>query len=143
MDERSARRLLDRLERLGVDTSRFICISYAESTLQHLKDFNKIDLALDPFPYSGTTITCNALLMGVPVVTMKGETHRSNVTTSILVNSGISGTMCKDLDEYVKVASTFVPGPKEVLRHKFLVSDVCNTSKYTQKFEETLMKLVF
>jgi protein O-GlcNAc transferase len=69
-----------------------------------LDRYNEIDLALDTFPYSGCTTTCEALWMGVPVVTCPGETFASRQSRSHLSTAGLTETIARDLDEYVELA---------------------------------------
>ena len=69
-----------------------------------LADYHRIDLALDPFPYSGGLTTCEALWMGVPVVTCPGETFASRHSLSHLSNVGLTETIAHDFDEYVELA---------------------------------------
>jgi predicted O-linked N-acetylglucosamine transferase (SPINDLY family) len=63
-----------------------------------------VDIALDTFPYHGTSTTCDALWMGVPVVTLAGQSHVSRVGLSLLSNIGLPELVATTVDEYVGVA---------------------------------------
>ena len=69
-----------------------------------LAAYGRIDVALDPFPYSGGLTTCEALWMGVPVVTCPGETFASRHALSHLSNVGLTETIARDFEEYVEIA---------------------------------------
>jgi predicted O-linked N-acetylglucosamine transferase (SPINDLY family) len=69
-----------------------------------LAEYGRIDLALDTFPYNGGLTTCEALWMGVPVITCPGETFASRHSLSHLSNVGLTETIARDLDDYVDVA---------------------------------------
>ena len=74
--------------REGIDPARLELRGHEPEHGGHLAMYNQVDIALDPFPYHGTTTTCEALWMGVPVVTLAGKTHVSRVGVSLLTNVG-------------------------------------------------------
>ncbi len=75
------------------------------SLREHLALYGGIDVALDPLPYHGTTTTCEALWMGVPVVTMPTTMHAGRVGVSLLTNVGAPELIARDEDDYVRVAT--------------------------------------
>jgi protein O-GlcNAc transferase len=70
----------------------------------HLDAYNQMDISLDTFPYHGTTTTCEALWMGVPVVTLAGPTHISRVSVSLLNCVGLPQLIAQSAEEYVSIA---------------------------------------
>jgi predicted O-linked N-acetylglucosamine transferase (SPINDLY family) len=70
----------------------------------HLAAYAGVDIALDTYPYHGTTTTCEALYMGVPVVSLAGQTHVSRVGASLLANVGLTELVASSPDEYVQRA---------------------------------------
>jgi predicted O-linked N-acetylglucosamine transferase (SPINDLY family) len=88
----------------GVDTDRLTFLGRS-SHEELLREYRNIDIALDPFPYSGGLTTCEALWMGVPVITCPGETFASRHSLSHLSNVGLTETVARDLSEYVELAS--------------------------------------
>jgi predicted O-linked N-acetylglucosamine transferase (SPINDLY family) len=73
----------------GVGEDRLILRPSVPGVAVHLGTYHEVDLALDPWPYNGTTTTCEALWMGVPVVTLAGQTHASRVGRSLLATVGL------------------------------------------------------
>jgi predicted O-linked N-acetylglucosamine transferase (SPINDLY family) len=70
----------------------------------HLALYARVDVALDTFPYNGTTTTCEALWMGVPVVTLAGETHVERVGASLLTRVGLPDLVAESAEAYVATA---------------------------------------
>jgi predicted O-linked N-acetylglucosamine transferase (SPINDLY family) len=70
----------------------------------HLALYNQIDVALDTAPYHGTTTTCEALWMGVPVVSLVGDRHMSRVGASLITAIGHPEWLAQTPDDYVSVA---------------------------------------
>jgi predicted O-linked N-acetylglucosamine transferase (SPINDLY family) len=70
----------------------------------HLATYHQIDIALDTFPYNGATTTCEALWMGVPVVTLVGDRHASRMGLSLLATVGLRELIAYTKAEYVNIA---------------------------------------
>jgi predicted O-linked N-acetylglucosamine transferase (SPINDLY family) len=96
---------LDRLASAGIEPSRVDFASYLPTRAQHLAWYGRIDVALDTYPYGGTTTTCEALYMGVPVVTLAGRTHASRVGQSLLTRVGHPEWVAHDGPEFVRIAA--------------------------------------
>lgn len=88
----------------GIFSDRLELIPHQTSTLAHLECHHRVDVALDTFPYHGTTTTCEALWMGVPVVTLAGHRHVSRVGVSLLHNVGLPEWVTNTTDAYVETA---------------------------------------
>ena len=92
------------LNQYGIEVDRFLAHDRTEGYVEHLRLYDNIDIALDTFPYNGTTTTCEALWMGVPVVALRGDRHISRVSASILTNVGLAEYVAEDLNEYIAIA---------------------------------------
>ncbi|MCG2720608.1 MAG: tetratricopeptide repeat protein [Thermodesulfovibrionales bacterium] len=90
--------------RHGIGLDQIELLPFTASFREHLNLYNQIDIGLDPFPYNGTTTTCEALWMGVPVITLEGNRHASRVGVSLLSNIGLSELVAKLEQEYVEKA---------------------------------------
>jgi protein O-GlcNAc transferase len=103
-DEATRRRLAEAFAAEGVEPDRTILLPRIDAVTNHLRAYDMVDVALDPFPYNGTTTTCEALWMGVPVVTLAGESHVGRVGASILSHCGLSELVATSPEAYVATA---------------------------------------
>ena len=95
----------------GIDPSRIELLERTRGRADHLCTYGRVDVALDSFPYNGTTTTCEALWMGVPVVTLAGATHAGRVGASLLQTIGLESCIAADRDEYVLTATQLAASP--------------------------------
>ena len=88
----------------GIGSERLELMGWAPTQSEHLSVYNQVDIALDTFPYHGTTTTCEALWMGVPVITLAGQTHVSRVGVSLLHSVGLEQLIAQSPQEYIQKA---------------------------------------
>ncbi|MFN8817959.1 MAG: tetratricopeptide repeat protein [bacterium] len=140
----SRRRLADRLVRAGIPPDRLSVLSPVAGVQENLAAYQQIDVALDTWPYCGTTTTCEALLMGVPVVSLTGETHASRVGASVLAAIGQPQWAARSADEFVQQAAALATlgdparPPPGALRQRLLQSPLCDASGFARRFGEAL-----
>ncbi len=89
----------------GADPSRLALLGRVASAAGHLAVYDEVDIALDPFPYNGTTTTMEALSMGVPVVALAGDRHAGRVGAAILRPLGLDELVAADPDAYIAAAA--------------------------------------
>lgn len=109
---------------------------------QLLEEYADIDIALDPFPFSGGHTSCEALWMGVPVVTLPQERVVSRQTWSFLNNIGLPGLAAADVPGYVQLAVSLANSPgtlldlRQNLRDRVRASPLCDVAGFTRLLEE-------
>jgi predicted O-linked N-acetylglucosamine transferase (SPINDLY family) len=103
-DTETGERVLHGLAAAGVAPERVECRPATATYAEHLATYHDIDIALDTFPYTGTTTIFEALWMGVPVITLAGDRHVSRVGMSILSRLGLTGCIARDQDGYLRAA---------------------------------------
>jgi FkbM family methyltransferase len=103
-DEGTRELVRARLAKHGIALERVSLRGPTPDLASHLAAYGELDVALDTFPYHGTTTTCDALFMGVPVVSWAGATHASRVGASLLSRVGLGDLVAKDADELVRLA---------------------------------------
>ena len=106
-----------------------------------LAAYAAIDIALDPFPYTGGLTTCEALWMGVPVVTLSGHTFVGRHSTSHLSNVGLTELVTETIEDYIAVASALAQDIERLselrhgLRERMMTSPLCDAKRYTRDLE--------
>ncbi|MBI1191389.1 MAG: hypothetical protein GC200_12005 [Tepidisphaera sp.] len=131
----------------AIDASRILFSPYAPDHAQHMSLYNDIDIALDCFPYNGATTTCEALWMGVPVITLAGDTHRARVGASLLHAAGLPELVATTEAEFVNIAATLATDLprlttlKASLRDRLQSSDLCNADAHAARFAAALRSI--
>jgi predicted O-linked N-acetylglucosamine transferase (SPINDLY family) len=134
-DERVKQRYFDAFAAHGIERTRIELLP-ATSYEDYLATYNRIDLALDPFPFNGGATTCEAVWMGVPVLTCAGETFPSRHTISYLNAIGATETIATDLDDYVNLAVSLARNNltlaelRSGLRERMRTSPFCDGERF-------------
>jgi protein O-GlcNAc transferase len=125
----------------GIGAERLDLLAWDPDDRGHLGVYGRVDIALDPIPYNGTTTTCESLWMGVPVITLAGRSHAGRVGASLLTSAGMADLICDTPEQYVARAvalSTDRAGLSSLrgsLRARIAASRLCNAQAYTQALE--------
>ncbi len=134
-DQTVKKRFLDLFAAHGVGQERLDLLAWS-SYSDYLATYHQVDLALDPFPFSGSTITCESLWMGVPVITCPGETFASRHSLSHLSNVGLTETIARDSDDYVELAVSLagdqprLAAMRSGLRERMAASPLCDGERF-------------
>lgn len=107
-DDATLALLMRRMERCGLDPSRVIWLPLVPDSKDHLLQYGQMDVALDCLPNGGCTTTCEALWMGVPVVTLCGDSYVSRMSTAVLRGAGLADWCANAESEYVSIAAAQV-----------------------------------
>ena len=147
-DPNVQRRAQERLARLGCDLSRVSFSGIIPRLADHLATYGRADVALDAFPYHGTTTTCEALWMGVPVVSLAGDRHASRVGVSLLESIGAGELVASSPDEYVEKAVGLARDParlafwRKELRDRMRASTLTNHARFTRQLEDAYLEML-
>jgi len=134
-------RLMGLFKSKGLDPSRIECLIWTSGIREHLECYGRMDIALDPFPYNGTTTTCEALWMGVPVVALAGGMHAGRVGVSLLTAVGQPGLVAGSADEYVRIAAALAADRPRLttlrteLRAAMAASPLCDGPGHARRIE--------
>jgi protein O-GlcNAc transferase len=130
-----------RLGERGVAAERVELVDWLPGAAAHLSLYHRVDIALDPFPYNGTTTTCEALWMGVPVVTLRGERHAGRVGASLLAQIALTDLIANSVKDYVEISVALACNPERLdelhrsLRPRMVASPLCDGAAFARKIE--------
>jgi predicted O-linked N-acetylglucosamine transferase (SPINDLY family) len=140
-DKATRERFLALFEAEGIDGERLDMFGYMPDDSGHLAAYARMDIALDTFPYNGTTTTCEALWMGVPVVSLRGDRHSARVGASLLAAAGCAGWVVDSAERYMQVAMALsrdrngLVGLRSGLRERVRNSSLCAAAEHARGVE--------
>lgn len=133
-------RMLARAGAAGIDRTRLALMGHTPKA-EHLGTYALVDVCLDPMPFNGATTTCDAIFMGVPVVTLAGDRHVARAGLSVLTTLGHPEWVATTPDDYVRIAADLALDPtrlielRRTLRPRLLASPMCDAAGYTRSLE--------
>jgi predicted O-linked N-acetylglucosamine transferase (SPINDLY family) len=130
----------------GVDSGRLELVNRLPR-LGYLELINRLDMALDPFPFNGHTTTCDCLWQGVPVVTLSGDTYASRFGGSGLVTLGLDAWIARTTEQYVQIAAAIAANLEPLaqlraeLRSRMAASPLLDFAGFTQNLETAYRRM--
>lgn len=134
-------RVMQLFQSQGIDSNRVTCLGYVQD---HFALVSEIDIALDSFPYTGATTTCECLASGVPVVTLAGDRYSSRMSASILSAVGRPEWVSHTVEDYVKVGADLalnvdsLRDARSTLHRQVLASPLCDKPAHARHFLDAL-----
>ncbi|MBD90732.1 MAG: hypothetical protein CL940_10365, partial [Deltaproteobacteria bacterium] len=131
------------LQSHGVEAERVILEGWAAGFDDHLAQYHRVDLALDPFPYNGTTTTLEALWMGVPTITRAGDRHAGRVGASLMTHVGLKGFIADSDQRYAALAAYLASDLERLARLRkstrqaLFASGLCDGDRFTRELERS------
>jgi predicted O-linked N-acetylglucosamine transferase (SPINDLY family) len=136
-----------RLVEHGFDLARVELRHVEAVAMRHLEVYADIDIVLDVFPWSGHTTACEALWMGVPVITLRGNRAATRMTASVLTHLGLQEWVAEDPDDYRRIATNLAADTacltelRRTLRGRLRASRLCDGAAFTRGLEATYRTL--
>lgn len=146
-DPHVRQRILDALQRKGIDSDRVRLAGETAKREDYLAAYAQVDIILDTYPYPGVTTTGEALWMGVPTVTLAGDTLLRRVGASLLICAGLEQWVAWNDDEYVSLAvrqSSDLEGLARLragLRQKVAATALFDAGRFAWQFEDALFAM--
>jgi len=140
-DPPTRQRIGREFERRGISPERLDMAGYEDDLASHYRMYGRVDIALDTYPYNGTTTTCEAMWMGVPVVTLAGATHLARVGASLLTNVGLGELIASSPQEYISIAAGLAGNHARLqelrgtLRQRMLASSLMDGRQFARDVE--------
>lgn len=138
------RRFLEKFSAKGVTADRLDLMGYRSDKNAHLRAIGGVDIVLDTFPYTGATTTCEALWMGVPVVTLDGDRYVARMAAGLLRCIGLDDLVAADETDYVDRAAALSADPDQLralrssLRKRVASSPLCDAAQFNKSMEQAI-----
>jgi len=146
-DEKTRHRYQQKFLAQGLAEGSVELVGHMPTREEHLALYSRVDIGLDTFPYNGTTTTCEALWMGVPVLALSGKHHASRVGQSLLT--------AVELDDWVSdTEQSFIGNAAEKsadldklaalragMRERLLASQLCDADQFTRNLEQAYRRM--
>jgi predicted O-linked N-acetylglucosamine transferase (SPINDLY family) len=129
-------------EKRGIARDRIDLMGQQTSSVDHLALYGRVDIGLDTFPYNGATTTCEALWMGVPIVTLAGDRHAARYGVSLLTRAGLAEFVATSPTDYVETAARLAADRERLavlragLRARLAASTLCDSVRITRRLED-------
>ena len=139
--------LIEKFLKNNVKEDKIQIINFQKKSLDHLSLYDQIDLALDTFPYNGVTTTFESVLMGVPVLTIKGFNFNSRCGESINKNLKLENFIAEDYSDYYLKALNFYKNKnylsnlRKSLRDRVISSPLFNNKHFALIFSEKMKEI--
>lgn len=143
-DKKVFTKTLEKFKKNNINEDRIILEGGSKSRKELLQAYNRIDIALDPFPFQGNTSTIESVWMGVPVITLKGNRYLFHFGESINSNLNMNNWIAKNHEEYISKSLEFASDIKQLskirktLRQIALKSPVFDAVRFSENFSEML-----
>lgn len=131
----------------GIADERITLVGHTSGVYGHLATYGQMDIGLDPFPYNGTTTTCEALWMGVPVITLAGDRHAARVGSTLLCSVNLESLVASDLDDYIRRALAMASDLdrlaklRSILRKRLQHASLCDAMSFGRNFGAALRQM--
>lgn len=135
---------LARMQKAGIPLERLVL---GEQEAKYLHAYDEVDIGLDTYPYPGGGTTCDALYMGVPVITLVGERHNARFGYSLLMNAGLGELCAFTAEEYVQKAVELASDKErlckyhQTIRSQLLASPVMQAANYMGEMEQAFTRI--
>ena len=140
-DEKMQQFVRDLFKKYDVLPDRLVFSGFVDDDIAHLELYHTVDIVLDTFPYNGTTTTFESLWMGVPVLTLAGNTYASCIGKSILTSLGLTDLIATSESDYIDKAihlaknKSFINTLRSLLRPLLMNSHLLNAKGFVQQLE--------
>ncbi len=147
IDTSTCERYYQIFENQHIERHRIEFIGLTPSKAEHLSTYSRVDIALDTFPYNGTTTTCDSLWMGVPVIVLAGKRHAGRVGVSLLTQIGLDELIADSLEDYITLAIKLASNRdqlrlyRQTLREMLAKSHLCDGKSFTLEVEEAFRNM--